>query len=552
MDLKILHRDESLNIIKDESFIAEWQSLAKASKEFTLIQEPDLVVSWYQAYQTKYDPLMVVATDDEKNVIGILPLAISLDDGGLSHAGHGQAEYNGWIAKQEIEEAFLVESLILLKQECNLSKWDWGWLPPHANTDWLQSAKLKEQGIFVNVGHCELPIYDLSDTDRIAKIKKSKSTKSKINRLKRGGDLRMERITDSVRAREVFGDLKKISNFRNLAVYDNMPFVGEKSNKENWHLDHIDGLDKDGSGKPGSDSVHFTVLWQGDEFLACNFGFCTDDTVIIGLFTYNPVQGAHSPGNVFIIELIDFITQEGFKTLDLSPGGDPYKERFSNSHITLTKPVFCFNKVAKAKNDAITFVKNKVKEKYSYRDIVAFKSNLKKKVAELRKKSNNEYELLKLNALDTRDIDGNSDLEIACQKFEDLLLYQEADGYKKRSEVVFAALKNFERGDFLYTLKRDNELLFSTWVSVTGKKHWNDSLNTLTTQTGNSTLFYDVYLAEDKMKKEDFEAVLHKIIISHSDEDNSNHGDKDVYMVKPLKLSDNYSQAIGFEALAQN
>ncbi len=531
MNLKILRRDESLAIIKDDSFIAEWKSLAKASKEFTLIQEPDLVVSWYQAYQDQYDPLMVVATGDYENIVGILPLAISLDDGGLSHAGHGQAEYNGWIVKQEIEEDFLVQSLILLKQECNLSKWDWGWLPPHANTDWLQSEKLTAQGIYVNLGHCELPVYDLSDTDRIAKIKKSKSTKSKINRLKRVGDLKIERITDSARAKEVFGDLKKISNFRNLAVYDNMPFVGENSNKENWHLDHLDG----------SGGVHFTVLWQGDEFLACNFGFCSDDTVIIGLFTYNPVQGAHSPGNVFLIELIDFITNEGFKTLDLSPGGDPYKERFCNKHITLTKPVFCFSKVSKYKNDTITYVKNKVKEKYSYRDIIGFKTNLKKRVNEFRKNANNEYELLKFTSKDQ----SVSKIEVACQKFDDLLLYKESNGHKKRSEVVFSSLKNFERGDFLYTLVQDDALVFYSWVSVSSKKHWNSNLNELITTIGDNILFYDTYIVGGGISKDVVFNVLQKVISKHNEKN-----DKDVYMVKPLFIEKDFLQELGLDVTA--
>ena len=527
MDVKILHRDESLNIIKDDDFIANWQLLAKVSKEFTLIQEPDLVVAWYQAYKNEYDPLMVVAKDEGDNVVGILPLAISLEDGGISHAGHGQAEYNGWIAKQELEEEFLVESLILLKQQCGLSKWDWGWMPPNANTDWLKSAKLTEQGIYVNLGHCELPVYDLSDTDRIAQIKKSKSTKSKINRLKRAGDLKIERITEVSRAKEVFADLKKISNFRNLAVYDNMPFVGEDSNKEQWHLNHLDG----------SDNVHFTVLWQGDEFLACNFGFCSEDTVIIGLFTYNPVQGGHSPGNVFLIELIEFITNEGFRTLDLSPGGDLYKERFCNAHITLTKPVFSFNKFSKYKNDAITFAKNKVKQKYSYRDIVAFKSSFKKKVNEFRKSTNNEYELLKFISK------GQSacDIQVECQKFDDLLLYKETEGYKKQSEVVFSSLKNFERGDFLYTFTQDGELLFYTWVSVSGKKHWNTNINELTTTTGNNIMFYDTYFVEGMITQDRLLNVLHKVISKHHVKMTEN----DIYIVKPLLASKDILQKLG-------
>ncbi len=266
--------------------------------------------------------------------------------------------------------------------------------------------------------------------------------------------------------------------------------------------------------------------------------------MIIGLFTYNPVQGAHSPGNVFLIELINFITEEGFKTLDLSPGGDPYKERFCNKHITLTKPVFSFSKAAKVKTDAITFVKNKVKEKYSYRDIVAFKTNLKKKVNEFRKKANNEYELFKFSSIDH----SAGDLELACQKFDDLLLYKETDGYKKQSEVVFSSLKNFERGDFLYTFVQNNELLFYTWVSVTGKKHWNEKLNEITTTTANDILFYETYFIEGKTDKALLLNITGKIVANHNDNnDNQNSNDKDVYMVKPSLVSNDFLSTLGLE-----
>lgn len=531
MDLKIHHREDSLKIIKDKEFISIWAELAQESDGFTLIQEQDLVISWYKAYKNEYDPIILVAYKDE-NIVGILPLAISIDGGGISHAGHEQAEYNGWICKKKHEEDFLVESLILLKKEFDLTKWDWGWMPPHSTTNWLDSERLKDNGIYVNASTCDSPVYDLSDSTRIAKIKKSKSTKSKINRLKRSGDLRLERITDPVIAKKIFIDLKKIANFRNLAVYNNMPFEGENSEKEKWHLNHLDG----------SDSVHFTVLWQGDKLLACNFGFCSEDTVIIGLFTYNPVQGAHSPGNVFLIELIDFITEEGYRYLDLSPGGDPYKERFSNSHNILTKPVFCFNKVCKFKNDTITYLKNRVKQKYSYRDVINFKSKFVTKLSVIVKTPKNylknEYELFKFIS----NVNSNNMIDINVQKYEDLLLYKDHIGYRKRSEVIFSSLKNFERGDILYTLVSQNELLMFAWVSTSGKKHWNGKINELTSSLGNKVLIYDTFFSKNSFDKERLMNLLHKISSDHIDSSTEN------YLVKPQLVSRDLVLRSGFSS----
>jgi len=528
MNFKVLQRDESLEIIKNKDFILEWRALANESQEFTLIQEPDLVVSWYNSYKGQYNPLLVIAYSKSiEKMIGIIPLAISIESGELSHAGDEQAEYNGWICEKEHEEEFLVSCLVLLRDKLKLNKWDWGWMPPKANTKWLYSKKLKENGISVNFATSELPLYDLSDQERINKIKKSKSTKSKINRLKRAGELRIERITDLAKAEQVFVDLKKISNFRNMAVYDNMPFNSDDTNKENWHLAHLDG----------SGSVHFTVLWQGDEFLACNFGFCSDETVIIGLFTYNPVQGAHSPGNVFLIELIDFIKKEGFHYLDLSPGGDPYKERFSNTHITLTKPVFCFNSRCKFKNMIMTYLKDKIKEKYSYRDLISIKSNIKRKLSRI-SNTHGKSEIFRFSPKNRNACE----IKFNIQRYDDLLLYKQGKGCKKHNEVIFSSLKNFERGDLLYTLVEDENLVFSAWVSLSSKKHWDKELDEFTSSIANNILAYDLYFGENKNNSKlltEFTSLLCATHVVPNEQ-------RDLYLVGPKVLNEKQLLDIGF------
>ena len=484
MDLNILLREESLNLMTDNQFISAWRALAKESHGFTAIQEDGLVVAWYEAYKAKYDPILVVAKDEKsQSIIGLIPLAMSKEDGTLSHAGHEQAEYNGWICKKEIEEEFLICSLVALKNKFNLKTWNWGWLPPHADVSWLKSPKLEEHGIYSNTVTFESPIYDLDDEERINKIKKSKSTKSKINRLKRTGELRFERITEFGKAQDAFKQVKKIANFRNLAVYDNMPFKDTDHSKEEWHLNHL----------KNADNVHFTVLWHGDELLACNFGFCSEDTVVIGLFTYNPVHGAHSPGNVFLIELIDYIKSEGYRYLDLSPGGDPYKERFSNAHNLLVRPIISFTTLSKIKNDSLTYVKNRIKEKYSYRDVMAIQATIKSRLNSIKSilklSSNGDTELYKSVPKEQEKLNP----QLNKQRYDDLLLYKSEDGDRSHTEIIFSALKNFERGDVLYTKTESGRLVFSAWLSESKKKHWDSKVHNIISSIENHSLIYDVF-----------------------------------------------------------
>jgi len=530
MDVKILNKDQSFAKLNDVKFISEWKSLSQQSSDFSLIQEYGFAYSWYTAYKNTYDPILVLAYNHQNKLVGILPLAQHQQRKSLSHAGDDQAEYAGWVCQQGLKAEFLTRSLIALKKEFNLHKWQWGWLPPQASTEWLSSKELKEQGITANISTYESPLYDLSDPARIRKVRKGGSIKSNFNRLKRTGDLRIERITDMAVAKEIFIDLKKKANFRNLAVYNNFPFEDDK-NKEQWHLDHLNS----------GEGVHFTVLWHGDELLACNFGFCTDDTVMMGLVAYNPVQGSRSPGSVFLIMLIEFLMEEGFHYLDLTPGGDPYKERFCNRHQTLHKVVFCFSKTCKISDDVANYVKNKIKQKYSYRDLVQIKSSLETKLKQFINKPKQllhpEGALFRCDA----NISPTQTLELRTQQYDDLLLYKPQRGDKSHKDIVFSALRNFEREDRLYSLLKDGELVLFVWVSTSGRKHWNETINQLSNITQNKALLYDFYCHNTRdneaLVTNFLQSVIRLIKVNNTDE---------AYFVKPSVLSHKQMEAMDF------
>ncbi|HHD72787.1 MAG TPA: GNAT family N-acetyltransferase, partial [Epsilonproteobacteria bacterium] len=447
MKIDILSRDESLNIISDPSFRTTWDQLARQTSHCTVIQEYGFVASWYLSYLELFDPMMVLGYDTSGTIIGVLPLAVAHDSGTLSLAGENQAEYHGWVCPKAHEEHFLIQALITIKKELHPGMWQWGWLPPGVDTDWLHAKLLHKNGIYINTIALDSPLHNLQHPEKLEKIIKHKSNKIKINRLKRTGELRIERIRDRNRAEELIETIIDQYNFRHLSLYDNIPFKSDTHKKE-WHLKQIELM---------PEYTHFTVLWHNDELLASNFGYCTDEKVLLGLVSYDPVKGAYSPGVVFLIKLMEFIKEEGFGYLDLTPGGDSYKERYANEHVALLKPSFSFNRYQWMKSYLASRVRRFLKQYLTAKDIATIKNRVKKNLFKLLRRKVSEHTKglpsYFIYTKETRQVSPPYALPpLKKQQYRDLLLYE---GYREDltcKEIAYRSMKKFERGDRLYTM----------------------------------------------------------------------------------------------------
>ena len=536
MKIKILSKEDTLKIISDEEFISTWKSLAENTTHCTVIQEYGFVVSWYKSYLDKYQPMMVLGYDEEENVVGILPLAIAHDTGNISHAGADQAEYHGWICPKEYEEAFLVQSLISIKKEFNTGQWKWGWMPPEVNIDWFESNILRENGIYINSITAESPLHNLENPEKLKKLNKNKSDRSKMNRLKRDGELRIERIIDKEYAAKLLETVIDQYNFRHLALYNNIPFASDQ-NKRAWHLNQIDIM---------TENTHFTVLWHGDELLACNLGYCTSDKVILGVITYDPAKGKDSPGTIFLIKLLEFIKEEGYKYLDLTPGGDGYKERFSNEHVSLVKPSICFNQYNQLKDYTSTSLRNLLKKRFSARDLASIQSLTQKSIPALLKsiipkQKDDTSSYFSYSEETVEVIPNDNQPPLRLQQYNDLLLYQNKSGDLTHKEVVFTALKKFERGDRLYTMVSDTELIAFVWIANSGKKHWHPQLEEKINHTENSAFIYDFYTSDQSRKDEIFQFCIKEVMKDIQDEKTSI-----IYLVKPVDIDESVLNKAGF------
>jgi len=534
MIIKILSKNDTLKIISNKKFISTWKYLAEITSHCTLIQEYGFVVSWYQSYLDKYKPMMVLGYDKKENIIGILPLAIAYNTGYLSHAGEDQAEYHGWICPKEYEEEFLVQVLISIKKEYNPKKWKWGWLPPGTNISWFNSDLLKKNGIYINKIVSRSPLYNLEDSEKINKIKHKKSTKNKINQLERKGKLKIERIRDKAYTKKLLEIIIAQYSFRQLALFNHNPLDKEITKKV--CLEQIDLM---------PENIHFTVLWHGNKLLAYNFGLCTADHIMLGLMSYDPVKGRYSPGNIFLIKLLEYAQEEGYKILDLTPGGDSYKENFCNTHIDLVKPTICFNKYYKIRDYISTSFLHYIKKHFNTKDIVSMQCSIKKNISLIKKRvlepidTTSSYYIYKGK---TEEIVHNDLFFILhYQQYTDLLLYQKLNGILSLKELTYSAMKKFERGDRLYTIVEDKELIAFIWLASSGKKHWRPTLKNKINSKKNSLYIYDFYTSDKSRKNDIFQSCIQNIIKEIQYEEIST-----LYLVKPTDIDTKIVNEVGF------
>jgi len=449
LNIKIIEGRKAFDLLKEKSFISRWTTLAASQKSATVHQEHPFVSTWYHQYQNKFQPVFILGFDNNSEIIGILALAQNLESQEITHAGAWQAEYKGWICHESIIETFPVQALISLKNHFNLNVWNWGWTPPKLNTDWLSSKALKKENINIIYTEEDSPLMALLNEERLNKIKKNKSTKNQINRyIKRGGFF-IERITSKEKAEQVFDILVKQSDFRHLAIHNEAPF-GNDSNKKPFHINRLEF----------KDSNHFTVLWSNNKPIAFNFGECNKETVFLGLTSYDPTESKNSPGKIFLIKLAEFIKEEGYKYLDLTPGGDSYKDSFSNSTQKLHETTIYFNRIKYLESKSKEALKNSLKKANLNSETLPniFNPNKAKKLPS--SKGIFTYYLLKADDVNTNSL--SNAIFIKKNHYEDLLLLNRDD----KPALLSRALRQFATDDILFSITDEEKLMLFGWLTT--------------------------------------------------------------------------------------
>jgi len=142
-------------------------------------------------------------------------------------------------------------------------------------------------------------------------------------------------------------------DFRQAALYRSMPFTDDPAKKTFYIGLHEKGM------------LHVSILRVGQAIAASHIGLLTRaGAVHLGINTHDPAFAAHSPGNLLLAMLGVHLAEEQIPWLDLTPGGDRYKEHFATDHDVVFGLTVYANRVRRWRNETVLaasgYVKNKL------------------------------------------------------------------------------------------------------------------------------------------------------------------------------------------------
>jgi|GEM_PF-2928723 len=499
--ITILSGDKAIRLFQSDDFILGWKRLSQIDKKTTILQEPGFVVPWYSCYAEVYCPVFCLGYNETEQLIGLMLLARHRKTGVIAHAGDQQAEYHGWLSYPEFDTFFPVECLIALKKRYCLRKWQWRYVPPDAPTQWFFSPRLVKHGIFNRYQKEDSPVWDLSDPTRLNKLMKNRAIRTKFNYFEKQGTVRFERIMDKDQTRRLMDVLGSQCDFRQGAAHNAIPFAND-SHKAKFYIER----------QNYPEANHFSVLWVNDKILATHFGAADKKTAYLGLTSFDPTQSRKSPGSLLMVKLAERLHEDGYRYLDMTPGGDQYKRRFSNTVQTLYRPTFYFNKREKIKADVVDGLLSLMKrvmllagiEKHQFPEVRYFLSDLlalakKSSIIETaralaflayEKRMSVYYRLEK----DSPGFEETDKGELQTQKYEHLMLYEGTWPWISRRVLISSAQNMFVQGETLYSCVQDGKLIYFGWRSMHRKEHRLSGGNGVFESAQESILIHDFYL----------------------------------------------------------
>lgn len=316
MKIDLLSGSDANTWIRREANRRKWKNLYRSCPWGTVCQSEEFVLTWYDAYQSQYIPTIISATDSNGELVGLLTMAVSNETGELSVAGNGQAEYQAWLADPHDENSFIKAALQKLSEHFPQHTLRFLFVPPSTPLDWVSTDRWAQT---CELRHFPRPLMSTGDDSVFTRSLRKKSNKSRLNRLARTGEVRLERITSSQELEAIFDQVMSYGGFRHAAIHGVGPHRDPLKKQFYLAMMAVPRL------------LHATVLRVGDQIASSHIGVYNKDQVLLGMLAHSPFLAKHSPSKLHIILLGEELAKEGINAFDLTPGGE-YKDRFATHY----------------------------------------------------------------------------------------------------------------------------------------------------------------------------------------------------------------------------
>lgn len=451
--------------LRDADFIARWQALLERCPYATVFQRPEFVRPWYSTYRREWEPILLVAREPSGELTGFWPLAWNEDRQALTHAGAQQAEYQAWLAAAGREASFLESAWRQLLRNLPLTRLSIDYLPDTGLAGLLRATL----GTVV-VRKQSRPLLRL-DPQAIEASRAKKSNKSRFNRLKRLGALEFRRVVDLAEFERVFDELIDFYDFRQGATYRVMPFRRD-SLKRHFHLALFTAA---------PERVLLTVTYLAGRPIAAFWGLAGEEQTHLGLVMHSPFLAEHSPGKLHLMQLSEYLLQLGMTRIDLTPGGDAWKERFANDHDEVASAVLHVSRWQWLVADSQARVMRAAKRVLAARGVDTHRA----RSAIIRLCRTTPFALwrrIRTWIWDRREIRvyradrslalrHGEDPRVRHDSLADLMLFQPSPSSQTRDEFLSAALTRLEQGESAWTVQSEGRLAHCGWTAAVSEWH---------------------------------------------------------------------------------
>ncbi|MGA8874386.1 MAG: GNAT family N-acetyltransferase, partial [Candidatus Korobacteraceae bacterium] len=316
--LLVYSDSEALQAIATAQIQTQWRNLAAKCPWATSLQSPEFATTWYECYGELYRPLILVRYSSGEEMDGLIALAVERTTGKLTTAGSHQAEYQVWLALPG-QQTFVVECLEKLRQ-LGFSSLSFTYLPPGTPLDWLKNGWSDASTLRA----VQRPLLTVDNIEAVRESLAKKKNRRRLEKLQENGPLSFLELRTPQELDGYYDDIIDFYDFRMGAVNGTCPFHEDIRKRDFYRALMAQGL------------LHVTVMKIGEKLVASHIGLRNQKEVVLGIVGHSPFEAIHSPGKLHILQLGSLLHDAGFTNLDLTPGGDSYKEdratRYDEAH----------------------------------------------------------------------------------------------------------------------------------------------------------------------------------------------------------------------------
>jgi len=161
----------------------------------------------------------------------------------------------------------------------------------------------------------------VGDGSKIRESLRKKSNKTHLKQFEKLGRLEFQRVRQFEEIAAEFDEIVDLYDFRQGALYGSTPFHDDPSKRAILR-----------SLYEVSDLLHTTVWRLDGRIISAHIGFHHGNQVSLGYLAHSPILAKHSPGRLHLYQLGLLLAEEGVPELDLTAGGDSYKDHFATYH----------------------------------------------------------------------------------------------------------------------------------------------------------------------------------------------------------------------------